>query len=254
MILPDLEKQMKTYEHFLDREIPKEFFKIVRLDGRGFHKIAKKFKRPFDLNFSLGMQEVTSSLMEKTGFNIAYGYTESDEISLLISNKDSSFGNRTFKIISVLAGEASSFLTEEWNTHVSFDARLICLPNPDLVLDYFKWRQIDSARNALNSLAYWTLIEAGYSSGKANKELHGKNGRELNEMLFKAGKNITNIPMRFRYGVAIYWIPKLRKGYNPITREKTLVTRHKLFVDSTLPSDTSYRLKLEELLRNRNEI
>ena len=41
------------------------------------------------------------------GFNVAYGYRESDEISLLLRRDDDTF-KRKRKIISVLAGEASA--------------------------------------------------------------------------------------------------------------------------------------------------
>ena len=42
------------------------------------------------------------------GFRIAYGYTQSDEISLLFHSTEDAFGRKTRKLNSILAGEASA--------------------------------------------------------------------------------------------------------------------------------------------------
>lgn len=42
------------------------------------------------------------------GFNVIYGYTESDEISLLFHPQENSFSRKFRKFNSVLAGEASA--------------------------------------------------------------------------------------------------------------------------------------------------
>ena len=42
------------------------------------------------------------------GFRVVYGYTQSDEISLLLHRDDALFDRKLRKLVSVLAGEASA--------------------------------------------------------------------------------------------------------------------------------------------------
>ena len=54
---------------------------VARLDGRGFTRLTKedmKFEAPFDVHFREYMVETVRHLMN-CGFNIVYGYTQSDE-------------------------------------------------------------------------------------------------------------------------------------------------------------------------------
>lgn len=58
------------------------------------------FERPFDARFRDMMLETTKHLMT-FGFGVIYGYTQSDEISLLMPANEPAFGRRVRKIISV---------------------------------------------------------------------------------------------------------------------------------------------------------
>jgi hypothetical protein len=68
------------------------------------------------------------------GFRVVYGYTQSDEISLLFHRDEDAFGR---KFDSILAGEASAKFSLLLGAHAAFDCRLCELPNADLVRDYF---------------------------------------------------------------------------------------------------------------------
>jgi tRNA(His) 5'-end guanylyltransferase len=55
---------------------------VARLDGRSFTRLTKeihKFEAPFDERMRNIMSETTVHLMN-CGFNVIYGYTQSDEI------------------------------------------------------------------------------------------------------------------------------------------------------------------------------
>lgn len=64
------------------------------------------FAAPFVVRFRDEMLDTTEHLMT-CGFNVPYGFTESDEISLLFFRDEKSFGRKLRKLNSVLAGEAS---------------------------------------------------------------------------------------------------------------------------------------------------
>ena len=110
MKFDDLDLKMRVYETSHDRCILPNMYIVARIDGRSFTKLTKevhKFKAPFDERFRDLMVETVKHLMN-CGFNVIYGYTESDEISLLFNHNEIAFGRKTRKFISILAGEASA--------------------------------------------------------------------------------------------------------------------------------------------------
>lgn len=130
-----------------------ELYLAVRLDGRNFTRLTKeicKFEAPFDIRFRDAMIDTVKHLMQ-CGFRIVYGYTESDEISLLFHPDDNTFGRKVRKIKSVLAGEASACMSLKLGLPACFDSRVVPLPNLECVKDYFSWRQEDAHRNSLNA-------------------------------------------------------------------------------------------------------
>ena len=62
---------------------------IIRIDGRAFHTLAKalKLEKPFDAQFNDWMQETTQHLCEEIQ-GAKLGYTQSDEISILVTDYD----------------------------------------------------------------------------------------------------------------------------------------------------------------------
>ena len=89
MKFDDFDKEMRIYEESLDQYILPDMYIAARLDGRSFTRLTKeicKFEAPFDIKFRDLMIETVKSLMN-VGFRIVYGYTESDEISLLFRKR-----------------------------------------------------------------------------------------------------------------------------------------------------------------------
>ena len=111
--------------------------------------------------------------MGETGFKFLYGYTQSDEISLLFDPLDRTFDRKERKLLSVLAGEASGKMSILLHRAVSMDCRLLELGVDSDVLDYFMWRQADAKKNGLSSYVYWALREANHSPAKAYRRMNG---------------------------------------------------------------------------------
>lgn len=159
-----LDRQMRGFERSLDRTMLEGIYIVARLDGHGFTRLTKReldLEKPFDVRFRDVMIETLRHLMD-CGFRIIYGYTQSDEISLLFHISDSTFGRKERKLISILAAEASVTFSEKIVHRAVFDCRLVPLPNADYVVDYFRWRQEDSHRNSLNSHCYGYYVTRGY--------------------------------------------------------------------------------------------
>lgn len=151
MKFDELDTKMRVFETTNDLYVLPGIFMVARVDGRGFTRLTKetcKFEAPFDPAFRDAMIATLQHLMQ-CGFKVVYGYTESDEISLLLHPEDVTFDRKLRKLNSVLAGEASAKLSSMLGTVAAFDCRISQLPNIELVVDYFRWRNEDAHRNAL---------------------------------------------------------------------------------------------------------
>ena len=250
MRFDDIDFQMRKYEKSLDQVILDDMYLVARLDGRGFSKFTKKqnFEKPFDVNFRDLMVKTTRDLMEISGFRIIYAYTESDEISLLFHPKENSFGRKTRKINSTLAAQASAFLSLQVGEVVTFDCRVIPLPNIERVMDYFCWRQEDSHRNSLNGWAYWTLRKEGISKRKATAMLSGQGVAFKNDLLFAKGINYNNLPLWQKRGVGLYYMEVSHRGYNPKEDKVVLTRRKRLYENMELNSGEEYRRLIGRIL------
>ena len=141
MKFDDLDIKMRVYETSVDYCVLPGVYIVARIDGRNFTRLTKeigKFEAPFDVKFRDLMVETAKHLMN-CGFKVIYGYTESDEISLLFDLNIDLFSRKIRKYISILAGEASAKFTSLFNDIVAFDCRICQLPNERVVVDYFRW-------------------------------------------------------------------------------------------------------------------
>lgn len=178
--------RMKEYEaksnYTLERKTPV----IIRLDMKAGHSFTKGFTKPFDSVFHSAMNQTMLRLCENIQ-GVEMGYTQSDEITLLLQdykneNTDAWFGYRVQKLASVAASMATLYFNEAFNreyldsiasfcgdidTHdlahdrarragALFDARTFNVPF-DEVFNVFKWRQVDCRRNAILSFAQCTI-------------------------------------------------------------------------------------------------
>ncbi len=250
MVFNELDKKMRVYEQSLDQCITPMTYMIARLDGRGFTKLTKEkcnYKAPFDERFRDSMIKTVEYLMD-CGFRVVYGFTESDEISLLFHKDENAFARKVRKYNSTLAGEASAVFSLDIGKIATFDCRIIPLPNIELVIDYFLWRQEDAHRNSLNAHCYWLLRKQGKSKKEATDILEGQSVAFKNELLFASGINYDKLPNWQKRGIGIWKEEYEKEGINPITNEKTKAIRTRNHIEYDLPLGKEYASLLCNLL------
>lgn len=198
--------RMKGYENISRIYLKTKSPVILRLDGKAFHSFTHGFARPFDDILITSMQETAKYLCENImGCKLAY--TQSDEISLLLTDYDKPetqawFNNNLQKMVSIAASMATmkfnklfakcvnhywfdqhyninecheyhDKLQNSLNKGAMFDARAFILPKEE-VCNYFIWRQQDAIRNSIQ------MVSQSYFP---YKELHGKSCNRLQNML-----------------------------------------------------------------------
>lgn len=198
----DLGDRMKLYE---GKECSASFIPLlpicIRLDGKGFSKFTKGLNRPFDSNFHELMQQVTKFLVEEV--NACIGYTQSDEISLILysDNYQSKvfFDGKIQKLVSVLASFAtakfnelkSDFIPSKKDKLAYFDCRAWQVPNQTEAANTILWRYIDAYRNSISMLAQHYF---------SHNKLLGKSSKEKIEMLSAVGVSLDSYSDNFKTG------------------------------------------------------
>lgn len=210
--------RMKEYENVERRYLTRRQPLVVRIDGCHFHSFTKDFERPFDASFLACMRATAEALCENI-MGAKFAYTQSDEISLLLTDDDSIetqawFGKNLQKIVSVSAAMATSFFNAAMKERVDcdplvseglrkayaskhlavFDARAFVLPREE-VNNYFLWRQRDCERNSIQSVAHTYFPQ---------KELIGLSCDDLQNKLFtERGINWNTFLPAYKRGAAI---------------------------------------------------
>lgn len=250
MKFDDLDAEMRVYETSVDYCVLPGIYIAARIDGRNFTRLTKetgKFDAPFDVKFRDLMVETTKHLMN-CGFKVIYGYTESDEISLLFDLGIDVFGRKIRKYNSILAGEASAKFSLLFGNIAVFDCRICQLPNEKAVIDYFRWRNEDAHRNALNAHCYWMLRKNGMDKNEATKNIENKSVPEKNELLFANGINFNDVPNWQKRGIGLYWKREEKTGYNPKDNIEVKTERNSLTIDYDLPMRDDYSNFIGKLL------
>jgi tRNA(His) guanylyltransferase len=244
-----LDRRLRVYETVHDQCVLPGLYIVTRLDGRNFSRLTAELalEKPFDAGFRDHMVATTRHLMQ-CGLRVVYGYTQSDEISLLLHRDEDAFGRKERKLNSVLAGEASAALALALGRACVFDCRVAQLPTLAVVGDYFRWRQEDAHRNALNGHCYWLLRRQGQSEQQAHAFLLGKSARAKHELLFTNGLNYNDLPAWQKRGVGVYWERCEQPGYNPRTQAATVATRTRLETNLDLPMRAAYDAFLGDLV------
>jgi len=255
MKFDDLDAAMRVFETGDDLCVPPGIYMAARIDGRSFTRLTKevhRFTAPFDERFRDLMVETVKHLMN-CGFNVLYGYTQSDEISLLFHPQENSFARKTRKLNSILAGEASARFSLCLGDIAAFDCRISQLPSAKKVVDYFRWRQEDANRNALNAHCYWKLRDSGLSVKNATAQLEGMSIADKNALLFREyGVAFDHLPNWQKRGIGVYWEPLEREGFNPVTSRMEAALRKGLKVDLELPTRDEYSDFIDRLVAQQS--
>jgi len=201
----ELGERIKGYEDCFRHTIPRKSCIILRLDGKAFHTLTRGMKRPFDEDLRECMFQATLALCENIQ-NVKLAYTQSDEISLLLTDyenikTDAWFDNNIQKMVSISASICTHAFNKEFNQRFStkkvayFDSRVFLLPKEE-VCNYFIWRQKDCTRNSIN------MVAQSYFS---HKECHKKNTSQLQDMLMlQKNVNWNDYPIQYKRGVSFY--------------------------------------------------
>jgi len=191
------EARSKTY---LARRTPV----ILRLDGKAFHTFTRGCVKPFDERLQ-GAMEATARFLLENIQGVKLAYTQSDEITLLLTDydrleTDAWFDYNVQKMCSIAASMAGVKFTLEYaddDTHLCdvdpayFDCRAFNIPKEE-VSNCFYWRCLDWERNSVQMLA-----QAHYSA----KQLHGVSCAMAKDMLI-CQKNINwnELADKWKYG------------------------------------------------------
>ena len=212
----DLGIRMKTYyEQIPKTKLMRRCPVAIRIDGRAFHTFTKGFQKPFDEVLMKSMQK-TMEYLCKNIQGCVFGYTQSDEITLLLVDyqkltSDAWFDYEVQKMCSIAASMATMAfnrafkqnidkmhddMMEAWNVPdeayklldkyekacdkgAMFDARVFNIPKEE-VTNLLYWRQLDATRNSIQMVG-----QANFS----HKQLQGKSCNMIQDMLMTE-KNI----------------------------------------------------------------
>lgn len=225
MKVKEFEKQMKSFM-VDDIVLAPDTWTVIHVDGDNFSEYTKKYDKPFDELLKRMFEHLTKHLMKS--FNARYAYSQFDEVNLLLGPENDLHGRRLGKIISKAVSLASSRFTYTSNGEAGFAAHVYSLPTIEQVEDYFRWRLADGEKNCLNTYVYWMMREDGLSPGSCAKRMHKMNREWKREFLSERGRGVDGIPSWQRLGFEMVWEEYEKEGFNPITKEKTIVTRRRL--------------------------
>jgi len=211
------DRMKKNYENRTRILLPRRTYTIIRIDGKAFHTYTRGCARPFDAGLMADMDE-TACYLCKNIQGAKFAFVQSDEISVLMTDfdtlqTDAWFDGNIQKIVSVAASMATakfnhlrlrrkfdttiatvSVIMDMWKL-AEFDARTFTIPSDVEVENYFIWRQQDTVRNSISSVAQ-TL----YSS----KELNGKNMSQQQDMIHEKGQNWNDFTPQEKRGRFIF--------------------------------------------------
>lgn len=214
----DLGDRMKLFEQTeAGRKLMPLLPCLVRLDGKGFHNWTADLERPYDKRLADSMVELTKILVDESAAKI--GYTQSDEITLVLHSDTFEsqlfFDGKIQKLTSVLASMATGFFNEivrkKFGTNRAlafFDCRAWNVPNKAEAANAVLFREMDAAKNSISMAARCYF---------SHKELQGKNGSEMQEMMFKQGVNWNDYPTFFKRGTFI----RRKKVFRELSAEET---------------------------------
>ncbi len=245
--------RMKNYENVPKIKLMRRTPVVIRLDGKAFHTFTKGFVKPFDEVFMKTMSDTMKALCENIQ-GCVLGYTQSDEISLILVDyqaitTDAWFDNNVEKMCSVSASMATLFFNNAWRNNVAewaanndnpeqakvyvsrlykalFDSRVFSLPKEE-VMNYLVWRQQDATRNSILSVG-----QANFSQ----KQLSGKSCNVIQDMLFtEKGINWNDYPIPCKRGVCCIKKPVAFQPKSDVWDFADNCYRMKWVIDTEIP-------------------
>lgn len=270
------DRMKNNYENvnrfYLTRRMPV----IIRMDMKAGHTFTRGMKKPFDDIFVKTMQETMKYLCENIQ-GCVLGYTQSDEISLVLTDyaeltTDAWFGNNLQKMCSVSASMATLEFNKAFNDNIvryidshfdtdcdatkdlaeytkilinarnkgaMFDSRVFTIPKEE-VCNYFIWRQQDATRNSIQSVG-----QANFS----DKELHKKSTKDIQDMLMtQKGINWNDYAATLKRGSCCIKVDDSLTKYDEAGNICGYTQRSKWVIDNGIPIFTQDRNYVEKLI------
>jgi len=190
------DRMKEFYENRTRNFLPRRTYTIIRVDGKAFHSYTRGLIRPFDEKLVNDMDE-TACYMCKNIQGAKFAFVQSDEISILLTDfegltTDAWFDGNIQKMASISASLATAKFNElRPNKIALFDSRVFTIPSDIEVENYFIWRQQDTTRNSISSVA---------QSMFSHRELENKNTDQMQEMCFQKGVNWNDFSAKLKRG------------------------------------------------------
>lgn len=198
--------RMKTYEQAeAGRKLMPLLPIMVRVDGRSFSNFTRDLVRPFDNQMHQLMVDTTAFLVKET--NARVGYTQSDEISLILYsdnyNSQLYFDGKIHKLVSQIAAQATVFFAKNMGKYLppekadsiaTFDCRVWNVPNKMEAANTIIWREIDAVKNSISMLARYHF---------SHKDLQDKSCDDMLKMLADIHVDWSEYPAGFRKGTYV---------------------------------------------------
>lgn len=235
------ESLMRANEVYHNISVPPQRYIIIRLDGRNFHSVSERhYRKPFDIDLHKRMVYAADFAMRELGG--IYAYIQSDEISILLGKSWNMFNRKVEKIVSISAGIVSQAFNNFQTTAAlgHFDSRIWIDADNKSISDYFRWRQENSERNAMQSWCYWSLCNKGLSNRTAAKTLHKMNRSEQLKLLNDNGMDWDKVPSWQKFGTGLYWQVISKTGFSPKTNRDVHTIRLSIVSNDNLPNGDDY--------------
>ena len=230
------DRMKSNYEDRTRYQMQRRTYTVIRIDGKAFHTYTKGLERPFDMKLIADMDE-TACYLCKNIQGAEFAFVQSDEISILLTDfreltTHAWFDGNIQKIVSVSASLATAKFNEMRPNKIAlFDSRVFQLPCQSEVINYFIWRQQDTTRNSISSVA-----QSLYSP----KQLHGKNTNEQQELIFQKGINWNDYEPKLKRGRFIEKITYDKEGAQRskwVSVECPIFTQDREFLKSRIPEN-----------------
>ena len=253
---------------------------IIRLDGKAFHSFTRGFAKPYDKIFHNAMEETMRYLCQNIQ-GCKLGYTQSDEITLLLIDYDTLTTDAWFdyniqKVCSVSASMATMMFNktfkelvdqEEWGWNNGFTPQ--CVEIQESHRKYveilrkscnkgamFDARCFNIPKEEVSNCFIWRQQDATRNAiqmlGQCNfshMELQNKSCNDIQDMLMtKKGINFNDMPTKFKRGVCCKREDVENITFDMETKEETRVTSHKWIIDEEIPIFTQDRDYIERLI------
>ena len=190
---------------------------VVRIDGRGFSKLCKKynFEKPNDKR-ALELMNAAAVEVVRSFVDVVLAYGDSDEYSFVFHENCTLFERRAAKLTTSVATQFTAEYCMLWSEYLpgttlerpwpTFDGRCVAYPKRKILRDYLAWRQADCHINNLYNTTFWNLVlRGGMSNTEAEEFLKGTLSSDKNEILFQRFNiNYNNESEIYRKGTVVY--------------------------------------------------